>query len=117
MAKLSRLSDSDHEKNNKLYDIYFNKIKWIDGWTKRDKVRNFNQMLKIEKLTDISFANSTCLDIGCGTGDLVPFLRKLKTALLINSFPPTNARIAKIIFKIVSTVSGIILNDLLFFFS
>jgi len=64
------------EQNKKIYDLYRDQLLWIDGWTKTDKLKNFRLMAKIQNLTSVPLKNSSCLDVGCGTGDLSAYLRK-----------------------------------------
>ena len=74
-----KLSPKYLNMNSNIYDIYF-KIGMEDGWYKGNKEENYEIMLKVAKYAKSTFYLSTCLDVGCGTGDLAKHLFKLKIA-------------------------------------
>lgn len=76
MAKLSSLSEEDKQINTKIYDEY-HRLNMVDGWYGSDKLQNYKQMMNILELTDIPLDGLSCLDVGCGSGDLSNFVRKL----------------------------------------
>lgn len=45
-----------------------------DGWSRRDKLENFELLMKISELSNKPLKNATILDIGCGTGDLCQYI-------------------------------------------
>ncbi len=75
MAKIQQITDKDIKHNAKMYDEYVNDLHWQNGWDENSQEENFADMLKIAKLANSSLANKTCLDVGCGTGDLSKRLR------------------------------------------
>lgn len=64
-------------KNSKIYDDYY-KDGIIDGWNIEDKEYSYKYFFKIQDFSNRSFKNASVLDVGCGSGDLVPYLRNLK---------------------------------------
>ena len=67
-------SKKDRKITEDLYH-YFVQHDSEDGWGERDKYGNFQQLIKIEKYSKHPLANSSILDVGCGTGDMSGFLR------------------------------------------
>lgn len=72
-----RLTLEDMIANAKAYDRYRS---WLvrgnpDGWpSSRFQRANFEQLAKIEGISGVSLAGSRCLDVGCGEGEMAPFL-------------------------------------------
>lgn len=79
MALCKHLSNQDIEINTKIYQEY-EKLHMEDGWGKGHKLRNYKQMLHILDLTNKPLDGKSCLDVGCGSGDLSALLRKLGAA-------------------------------------
>lgn len=91
--KPPRYSKQDIEINAAVYDSFL-KVNLEDGWTRFDKIGNFHLLIGIQKYTHTSLSGSSCLDVGCGTGDLAPYLAKfeVKQYLGIDIFAPAVAR-------------------------
>lgn len=70
------LSRTDKQINTRVYNQY-QRLRMEDGWYGTDKIQNYKQLLHIIDLTDVGLDHRSCLDIGCGTGDLSSFVRKL----------------------------------------
>lgn len=89
MSKIKGLSEKDKEINTKIYQEY-EKLHMEDGWGEAHKLRNFKQMLYILELTNEQLDGKSCLDVGCGSGDLSVLLRKLgaKEYLGIDMYEP-----------------------------
>lgn len=68
-------SPEDIHINNGIYDAFLN-ASLDDGWNYKDKIENFEYLVKIENYTGYPLKDSTILDVGCGTGDLWDFLQK-----------------------------------------
>ncbi len=49
---------------------------WVDGWDRNEKMQNFLDLMHLPELTGFPISGASCLDVGCGTGDLSLFLRK-----------------------------------------
>ncbi|MEN9407729.1 MAG: hypothetical protein RLZZ455_945 [Candidatus Parcubacteria bacterium] len=62
-----------HE-NAYVYNDYY-RVGIIDGWAKEDKAYNFRHILKIAEKSGTTLRGATILDVGCGTGDIIPTLR------------------------------------------
>lgn len=75
MTKLKQFPPKDIVQNTKLYDEYVNVLHMQNGWDDWSQLENFNAMRKIVNFTGIPLTNTSCLDVGCGTGDLSKFLR------------------------------------------
>lgn len=75
MEMLSALTQEDLIVNSSAYD-YFMRIGVDDGWESKNKSSNFLNLIKIADLSGTSLKDSSCLDVGCGTGDFTPFLRR-----------------------------------------
>ncbi len=74
--KTSGLTKDDIALTTRLYDEYHEQYGMEDGWDKNHKQDNFAYMMRLPELTGVPISGSTCLDVGCGTGDLSLFLRK-----------------------------------------
>lgn len=74
--KISKLPPHDIKRNHDMYEKYTNIYRMEDGWLPGNKEKNFYAMAKIADLTGVPISGSSCLDAGCGTGDLSLFLRK-----------------------------------------
>lgn len=72
-----RLTKHLISKNSKIYDDYY-KDGIIDGWDDSDKEYSYKYFFKIQNFSNRDFKNSSVLDVGCGSGDLVPYLRNVK---------------------------------------
>lgn len=66
-----------HHTNTSVYDDYY-RSGIIDGWEDRDKEYNFTHLFKITKKTGKSLKGTSILDLGCGTGDILPYLWEKK---------------------------------------
>ena len=62
-------------ENTFVYDDYY-RSGIIDGWEEQDKKYNFSHLFKIAKKARKSLKDATILDVGCGTGDIIPFLHQ-----------------------------------------
>ncbi|MBI2442326.1 MAG: class I SAM-dependent methyltransferase [Candidatus Levybacteria bacterium] len=82
-------------ENALVYDDYY-QSGIIDGWEEHDKVYNFGHLFKIAKKAKMSLCNASVLDVGCGTGDIIPYLQKqgVKKYIGIDIYKPA-LRIAK----------------------
>ncbi len=72
-----RLGLPDQQANARVYRW----SKWFglpDGWSGQVQQENFEILGAIEDFAGIPLAGSSCLDVGCGTGELFPFLRDRK---------------------------------------
>lgn len=83
-----------HE-NAYVYNDYY-RVGIIDGWAENDKEYNFRHLLKITKRARNPLTGASVLDVGCGTGDIIPVLRKnhIKRYLGVDIYKPA-LRIAK----------------------
>lgn len=61
--------------NNQIYRSFL-ESHLDDGWTRNDKFENFEYLIKITEFAKKSPSGASCLDVGCGTGDLSYFLQK-----------------------------------------
>lgn len=75
MGRDFTLSRRDKQVNTKIYNQY-QQLQMEDGWYGRDKIQNYKQLFSIIDLTDIALDDRSCLDVGCGTGDLSAFSRR-----------------------------------------
>jgi ubiquinone/menaquinone biosynthesis C-methylase UbiE len=75
------------KQNNKIYDELYSEG-WIDGWEDRDKRHNFYYLFKLENYCQCSLINSSILDVGCGSGDMVKYLPKQSKYLGIDIYKP-----------------------------
>lgn len=73
--------------NVRMYQEYKD-LGMDDGWLPGNQQQNFELMLKLGALSNTSFTNSSCLDVGCGTGDLSKFLKNqgVKTYLGVDIY-------------------------------
>ncbi len=76
MNKPKKLETEDIKNNTKIYDTYVKVWRMEDAWLPGNKENNFSEMMKLVELTGIPISGATCLDVGCGTGDLSLFLRQ-----------------------------------------
>ncbi len=72
---VERFNNHSRHLNEWFYTGYKN-IGKIDGWTTLEKYRNFQNLAGIAAFTGIPLAGATTLDLGCGSGDMAPFLRR-----------------------------------------
>lgn len=77
------------KQNTVIYNDYY-KEGVVDGWEAPDKAYNFTNLTRIEKLTKIPLKGKNILDVGCGSGDFVTFLRTfaIKKYLGIDIYEP-----------------------------
>ena len=73
---MTKLSERDIRQNTKMYDTYLWRFRMEDGWLPGNKQINFNLMMRLTEFAGVPISGSTCLDVGCGTGDLSLFLRQ-----------------------------------------
>lgn len=71
---MKRYSSQDKKITEDLYH-YFLQHGEDDGWGEKDKYGNFQLLTKISEFTKQPIEGSSILDVGCGTGDFVAFLR------------------------------------------
>ncbi len=72
MAEYARLTAEDFKINQRFFDNNWN----CDGWhTEESKWDNYFKMVMIAAESGVDLAGSSCLDVGCGTGDLSKLLR------------------------------------------
>lgn len=76
MKKITSLPQKDLLRNTEMYDEYINDYKMDNGWHPGNQLYNFTSLLRIEEMTGFSLKQASVLDVGCGTGDLVPILKK-----------------------------------------
>lgn len=70
-----RLSISDQRVNAAAYDsLRFRGFP--DGWPEYIQQSNFEILAMIEDETGIPLAGASCLDVGCGTGEMAGFLKE-----------------------------------------
>ena len=95
MSLLERLSVDDERLNTVLYDYWMRKRK-PDGWNLVQKRRNYKDLLRITDLANVPIQDTSCLDVGCGSGRLAGFLRKqgIKRYLGVDIYEPS-LRMAK----------------------
>lgn len=74
MAALKNITDQDKKLNDKLYDEYHS-LGMEDGWHKGNKEENYRLMVKIAQFSGIPLQGSSCLDVGCGSGDFSQYLK------------------------------------------
>lgn len=63
------------QENAVVYDDYY-RSGIIDAWEEQDKHYNFGHLFKIADKAKKSLKGASVLDVGCGSGDIVPFLRR-----------------------------------------
>lgn len=107
----TKITKKDKEINDNLYKEY-EKLKMEDGWNEGDKDINYRKLVKITKLTNSSFFNSSALDVGCGTGDLSAYLRNknIEDYLGIDIYKPAIER-ARVKYPKETFILGDILKD------
>lgn len=76
-------------ENSYVYDDYYNEG-IIDGWEEHDKRYNFSHLFKIAKKSGRTLRGSTILDVGCGTGDILPYLyqERIKKYVGVDIYKP-----------------------------
>lgn len=62
-------------ENAAVYDDYY-RLGIIDAWEEQDKRYNFSHLFKIADKAKEPLKGASVLDVGCGSGDIIPFLRK-----------------------------------------
>jgi|TARA_B100001964_G_scaffold162973_1_gene178887 ubiquinone/menaquinone biosynthesis C-methylase UbiE len=72
---MDSLSKSDKKRNDELYGL-FKKAGLPDAWSKELKEQNYQKLGKIAEYAGLPLDGTSCLDVGCGTGDLSAFLRQ-----------------------------------------
>jgi len=87
---MKKLSESDKQRNDTLYDIFRNVIN-LDAWSEGQKEQNYQKLAKIVEYAGLPLDETSCLDVGCGTGDLSDFLRQrnVKDYLGIDIYEPS----------------------------
>lgn len=90
MAALKNITDQDKKLNDKLYDEYHS-LGMEDGWHKGNKEENYRLMVKIAQLSGIPLQGSSCLDVGCGSGDFSQYLKShgVKQYLGLDIYEPS----------------------------
>lgn len=76
MQKRQKLTTEDIKQNTKMYDQYHKEFKMDDGWLPGNKENNFEYMHRLMEFTGVPLSGTSCLDVGCGSGDLSRFLRQ-----------------------------------------
>lgn len=76
MIRISKLNAQDRAQTEHLYDLYTKKYQMDNGWFEGNKEANYREMIKIAELAGKPLQHTSCLDVGCGTGDLSAFLRQ-----------------------------------------
>lgn len=77
---MNKLTINDLVTHVRKYDESFQILGTDDGWLPGNKEKNFASMLYLPKLTHVSIKGCSCLDVGCGSGDLSRLLRNEGTA-------------------------------------
>ncbi len=73
MSRTSNTHEAIVSENAAVYnDYYASGI--IDAWEDHDKKYNFLNLFKIAKMAKKPLRGSSVLDVGCGTGDIIPYL-------------------------------------------
>lgn len=73
MARLEGLIEADISNNATLYCEFAGPN---DGYSSGVKQYFYKNLIEISKVAGTSLVGLTCLDIGCGTGDMSAFLRR-----------------------------------------
>jgi SAM-dependent methyltransferase len=73
---MTKLTQRDIHQNTLMYDRYFEKFHLEDGWLPGNQQINFKLMMRLTEFTGIPISGSSCLDVGCGTGNLSLFLKQ-----------------------------------------
>lgn len=71
-----KLTAKDILHNTAMYDVYHEEYGMEDGWRDGDKKYIYPFMLRFPEITGIPISGTTCLDVGCGIGDLSVPLRQ-----------------------------------------
>lgn len=89
MGNYTTYSPQDQITNHRIYSGFL-QLGIEDGWGRHDKLENFHLMMKISEFTKTPLNDSTILDVGCGTGDLVATLseKRIKDYVGIDIFQP-----------------------------
>lgn len=74
MAGIERLSIDDQSSNRELYDL-LNREGYYDGWLPEIQRANFEVLATIGDRSGFPLKGASCLDVGCGTGELAGFLQ------------------------------------------
>ena len=72
---MDKLSAKDIARNNKMYDM-ITATGNPDYWFGTHKEDNYQRLARIAEFTKMPLKGSSCLDVGCGTGDFSRFLRQ-----------------------------------------
>ena len=75
MRKLHAFPKTDIALNTKMYDEYIQTYRMHNGWQEGNQEYNFKALSRINEMTGVPFRGASLLDVGCGTGDLVDFLK------------------------------------------
>lgn len=75
MEELIKLTDLDIALNEAVYR-YFLDNENPNGWLRGSQESNFRDLIAITRMTGLSLAGSSIMDVGCGTGDLYGFLKE-----------------------------------------
>lgn len=91
MRKIKEFSKNDVKRNTQLYDEYIHKYKMKNGWHPGNQIYNFKSLLKLSNMTGVPYKGTSILDVGCGTGDLLPLLLKkgIKSYTGIDIYEPS----------------------------
>jgi SAM-dependent methyltransferase len=73
---MTKLSSNDINQNTKMYDLYFDRFHMENGWLPGNQQINFSLMLRLTEFTGVPISGTSCLDVGCGTGDFSAILRQ-----------------------------------------
>jgi SAM-dependent methyltransferase len=83
MTQLKRFPAKDITLNTRMYDEYIREYRMKNGWAPGNQVYNFKALLRLPQMTGVPLRGKSVLDVGCGTGDLVKFLRQEKISRYI----------------------------------
>lgn len=73
--KILSLPYADIKSNTEIYDRYYEVYRMEDGWLPGNKEKNYQEMLFLPEYAGVPLKGTSCLDIGCGTGDFSKWLR------------------------------------------
>lgn len=76
MKKITGISEKDINHNKMIYNEYINGYKMENGWHPGNQQYNFRTLLRLPQMAGSPLKNSSVLDVGCGTGDLLKILKK-----------------------------------------
>ncbi len=97
MAKVDRLPPEDIAANAAIY-LRYDRSRNSNGWGETPFQQLFFERLsRIEALSGVPLAGSSCIDIGCGTGDMAGFLKErgVKDYLGIDIYRPSIVKAQK----------------------